>query len=109
MDADLTQLTRPDRTGWTAPWLAWLDLAVHREILRLRARYELSMDELRGLYVSDEQVDRLVRREAPSPDVLARMDALDEQRQELLVAARRHESPLAEVANGFCLGEPALT
>jgi len=109
MDTDLTLLTRPPGTGWTAPWLAWLDVAVHREILRLRARYELSMDELRGLYVSDEQVDRLVRREAPSPDVLARMDALDEQRHELLVAARRDASPLAEVAAEFGLDEPALT
>ncbi|HVG43110.1 MAG TPA: ATP-binding protein [Longimicrobium sp.] len=40
--------------------LAWLDLLLHREILRLRAAYELSLDEFRGLYVSDEQVDRLV-------------------------------------------------
>lgn len=37
-----------------------LDLLLHREILRLRARYQLSLDEFRGLYVSDEQVDRLV-------------------------------------------------
>ena len=38
-----------------------LDLLLHREILRLRARYQLSLDEFRGLYVSDEQVDHLVR------------------------------------------------
>jgi ATPase family associated with various cellular activities (AAA)/Winged helix domain, variant len=38
-----------------------LDHLLKREILRLRARYELSLDEFRGLYVSDEQVDRLVR------------------------------------------------
>ncbi|HKP51308.1 MAG TPA: AAA family ATPase [Chloroflexia bacterium] len=38
-----------------------LDLLLHREILRLRARYNLSLDEFRGLYVSDEQVDALVR------------------------------------------------
>ncbi|MBN1439691.1 MAG: ATP-binding protein [Anaerolineales bacterium] len=39
-----------------------LDLLIHREILRLRASYQLSLDEFRGLYVSDEQVDALVRR-----------------------------------------------
>lgn len=36
-----------------------LDLLLHREILRLRAAYQLSLDEFRGLYVSDEQVDFL--------------------------------------------------
>ncbi len=37
-----------------------LDLLLHREILRLRARYQLSLDEFRGLYISDEQVDSLI-------------------------------------------------
>jgi hypothetical protein len=37
-----------------------LDLLLHREILRLRAAYQLSLDEFRGLYISDEQVDSLV-------------------------------------------------
>src|SRR5689334_6079324 len=37
-----------------------LDLLLHREVLRLRARYQLSLDEFRGLYVSDEQVDALL-------------------------------------------------
>lgn len=41
--------------------LARLDRLLEREIVRLRARYQLSLDEFRGLYVSDEQVDRLVR------------------------------------------------
>ena len=52
-----------------APALARLDRLVEREILRLRARYELSLDELRGLYVSDAQVDALLasRRAAASP------------------------------------------
>lgn len=38
-----------------------LDLLLHREVLRLRTRYQLSVDEFRGLYVSDEQVDALLR------------------------------------------------
>lgn len=37
-----------------------LDLLLHREILRLRARYQLTLDEFRGLYVGDQQVDSLV-------------------------------------------------
>ncbi|MGY2491944.1 AAA family ATPase [Cupriavidus sp. CP313] len=42
----------------------WLDCLIEREILRLRARYELSLDELRGLYISDRQVDALLRQQA---------------------------------------------
>ena len=37
-----------------------LNLLLHREVLRLRVAYQLSLDEFRGLYVSDEQVDQLV-------------------------------------------------
>ena len=44
---------------------ARLDSAIAREIGRLRARYELSLDELRGLYVSDAQVDALLRQATP--------------------------------------------
>ena len=39
-----------------------LDLLLHREILRLRASYQLSLDEFRGLYISDEQVNQLINR-----------------------------------------------
>src|SRR6266508_376167 len=37
-----------------------LDLLLHREILCLRATYALSLDEFRGLYVSNEQVDHYI-------------------------------------------------
>jgi hypothetical protein len=43
------------------PCLKRLDRHLHLEILRLRARYQLSLDEFRGLYISDQQVDHLVR------------------------------------------------
>ncbi len=61
--------------------LGRLDLLLHREILRLRSSYRLSLDEFRGLYVSDEQVDALVARMAERtgvPDVgaLTRQAAL---------------------------------
>ena len=40
--------------------LSRLDAMLAREVPRLRARYQLSLDEFRGLYVSDEQVDALL-------------------------------------------------
>ncbi|HEV2268657.1 MAG TPA: ATP-binding protein [Steroidobacteraceae bacterium] len=47
--------------------LARLDAALAGEVLRLRARYQLSLDEFRGLYVSDEQVDALLARSSALP------------------------------------------
>ncbi len=48
--------------------LAQLDRRIEREILRLRARYQLSLDEFRGLYVSDAQVDSLVASATAAPE-----------------------------------------
>src|SRR6185436_17310982 len=53
-----------------------LDLLLHREILRLRAAYQLSLDEFRGLYISNEQVDQLVRQQADQEGALADCEAL---------------------------------
>lgn len=47
-----------------------LDLLLHREILRLRAIYQLSLDEFRGLYVSDQQVDNLLRENRQEPEII---------------------------------------
>jgi hypothetical protein len=44
-----------------ATLLVHLDALLHREILRMRSRYQLSLDEFRGLYVTDEQVDALLK------------------------------------------------
>jgi len=46
--------------GYLSLKLQRLDVLLQREILRLRARYQLSLDEFRGLYISDEQVNGLV-------------------------------------------------
>ena len=46
-----------------------LDWLLHREILRLRATYQLSLDEFRGLYVSDGQVDTLLRESQQTPEM----------------------------------------
>jgi len=43
-----------------APALAALDDLLAAEMRRLRARYALSLDEFRGLYVSDEMADALL-------------------------------------------------
>ncbi|MEP6817045.1 MAG: ATP-binding protein [Marmoricola sp.] len=93
---------------WLEPWLAWLDRALHREILRLRARYELTMDELRGLYVSDEQVDRLVARADPSADVHAQMAGLDVERAALFDRARASPGRLGDLVTRLGLGATDL-
>jgi hypothetical protein len=54
-----------------------LDAALGREVLRLRARYQLSLDEFRGLYISDEQVDAVVASLGAPSDVLADLPPLD--------------------------------
>ncbi len=62
-----------ESTEYLQAELRRLDLLLHREILRLRATYQLSLDEFRGLYISDEQVDSLIRQvardNAAAPDV----------------------------------------
>ena len=55
--------------------LSGLDALIRREILRLRARHQLSLDEFRGLYIGDEQVDALVRETAPDAVDLAAGDS----------------------------------
>lgn len=57
--------------AFLATQFARLDERIEREIRRMRARYELSLDEFRGLYVSDEQVDRLVAQRSETPDTPA--------------------------------------
>jgi ATPase family associated with various cellular activities (AAA) len=55
--------------------LSGLDTLIRREILRLRARHQLSLDEFRGLYIGDEQVDALVRETAADAVDLAAGDS----------------------------------
>jgi hypothetical protein len=45
-----------------------LDLLLHREILRLRSTYQLSLDEFRGLYISDAHVDALIAERAQASE-----------------------------------------
>jgi len=57
-----------------------LDRLIEREIFRLRARYQLSLDEFRGLYVSDEQVDRLVQEHRSARSAHVAMDQAEADR-----------------------------
>jgi len=65
-----------------------LNLLIHREILRLRAAYQLSLDEFRGLYVSDQQVDALLRNDSQSPEIVDPAE-LTRQADELRQAAQQ--------------------
>ena len=76
--------------SWSRPAFATalqrLDLLVHREILRLRASYQLSLDEFRGLYISDGQVDALIRRQGLGQVDVSQLSAAA---RELLPRAQR--------------------
>ncbi|MGK7865372.1 ATP-binding protein [Falsiroseomonas sp. E2-1-a4] len=49
-----------------------LDALLAQEVRRLRARYALSQEEFRGLFISDAQVDALLHGGAPPPPLLCR-------------------------------------
>jgi hypothetical protein len=83
-----------------------LDLLLHREILRLRATYQLSLDEFRGLYISDEQVNRLIDRALNHEGPTSAIDELT-RRAEALRITGEHEnhdqSPWRCLATEFSL------
>lgn len=60
-----------------------LDVLLHRQILRLRATYQLSLDEFRGLYVSDQQVDSLVAKFASENDAVQSVEELTRKAHDL--------------------------
>lgn len=103
VDEGLTQVGPPG-TGpaWLGTWRGWLDDALAREVQRMRARYQPGADELRGIYISDAQVDALL---ADRPGEPTGLDAdLAGRRDALLVAAWQQDTPLARVAQRFGLG-----
>ncbi len=77
--------TTADTREYLSIKLQRLDLLMHREILRLRARYQLSLDEFRGLYISDEQVNSLINQEVGYEGESSATDELT-QRAEVLRA-----------------------
>src|SRR5262245_48339040 len=58
--------------------LRWLDCVLERELLRTRARYMLSLNELCGLHASDAQVDALLRDRAVGSEDSDSAEALSE-------------------------------
>ena len=90
--------------------LARLDLLIEREILRLRARYELTLDEFRGLYISDRAVDDLIRSarrgdgEPAAESLGMRARALLAERNAAENAAR--QAPWHALARALCLSDP---
>jgi hypothetical protein len=89
--------------------LARLDLLLYREVLRLRASYQLSLDEFRGLFISDDQVDALVRDTSPEPD--ATVETLEARAESLAEPARallRADERWSHVANEFVLNDAEL-
>ena len=83
-----------------------LDLLLHREILRLRATYQLSLDEFRGLYISDEQVNSLIDRSLGHDGAQSVVDELTRQAESVRQAnaKRSHEDlPWRRLAAEFSL------
>jgi hypothetical protein len=104
---DLMLREKPIPVESTPDWeaaLPWLDCLIEREVLRLRARYELSLDELRGLYISDRQVDELLLErigDAKRPDQAATLS----RRAHALAPVHHAQSPFGRL--GARLGIPA--
>jgi SpoVK/Ycf46/Vps4 family AAA+-type ATPase len=86
----------------TRVMLQRLDVLLHREILRLRVAYQLSLDEFRGLYVSDAQVDALVSQTAPADvgGVEELTERAESMRHQLAECA---DDRWARIAREFCL------
>ena len=81
-----------------------LDLLLHREILRLRASYQLSLDEFRGLYISDEQVNQLVNRSVNYAGPSSAIDELTENAELLRADANGDDgSPWRRLVMEFSL------
>jgi hypothetical protein len=76
-------ITFTDPLAYIQAELKRLDLLLHRQILRLRANYQLSLDEFRGLYISDQQVDNLINNASASDKSIPSIAELTE-RAELL-------------------------
>jgi hypothetical protein len=73
-----------------------LDAYLAREVTRLRTRYQLSLDEFRGLYISDEQVDALLGAAQMDEDKATTMPAPEPGPAWSRLAASFALSPLAQ-------------
>ena len=87
--------------------LQWLDALLDLEIRRFRAAHAMPMDEFRGLYVSDEQVDALLRKQSSDAHSTGpHSAALDAgPLRSAIHAALRRDSPLSRLGELFELEE----
>jgi AAA+ superfamily predicted ATPase len=92
--------------------LRWLDLVLARQVARLRAQRSLRVDEFRGLYVSDMQVDALLRtagesksQEQLSSEMAKSIFTASEHIQEDNSAHREKHLPLQRLVHAFGLDE----
>ena len=79
---------------------------LHREILRLRASYQLSLDEFRGLYISDEHVTQLINRSLSYEGPSSAMEELTQQAESLRAIESQQsdgDSPWQWLIREFCL------
>lgn len=88
--------------------LDWLNVMLQREIIRLRATFQLSLDEFRGLYISDEQVDAYlsglgakVQAVRPPSDLLGEA----RKRRREVRSNRSHDNPWRRLAEAFGLDD----
>src|SRR6266496_613901 len=105
--------TAADTREYLSIKLQRLDLLLHREILRLRARYQLSLDEFRGLYISHEQVNSLVNQEvgyegenSAAEELTARAEVLhsaDDSQEDLIWRRLAGEFSLSETEQDILL------
>ena len=104
----LTLISAEIEPDWCSAWRSWLDAAIRVEIDRLRVRYELSLDEFRGLYISDDQVDRLLA--ARNGDLRASRPAFPQAGREFPIGrlADEFDLPPVEVAAAFISVAPEL-
>jgi len=99
-------LAQTDPSVYLAVDLQILDLLLHREILRLRATYQLSLDEFRGLYVSDDQVNQLIDTTLNHQSSTTATAELTERAEALRISIERQgreESPWTRLVNEFSL------
>jgi winged helix domain-containing protein/ATPase family protein associated with various cellular activities (AAA) len=80
-----------------------LDLLLHREILRLRAVYQLSLDEFRGLYISDEQVNRLIDQAFKNESATTVIEELTQRAAALRSDDRADDLPWSRLVKEFSL------
>src|SRR3977135_3379507 len=95
-----------DPRAYLSADLQRLDLLLHREILRLRATYQLSLDEFRGLYISDQHVNQLIDRALNHEGATPAAEELTRRAEAVRIAGEheiRDHSPWQRLATEFSL------